>query len=298
MQGLYKTLLYIFNVAFIAVGLTLLAIGIWTAAVKIYVSQVIGDSLFSAISFMFIIVGTIIVTVCIIGICVLAKENSKGLIGYLVCLIICFLILIAAAIMAIVFKTEAEDVMAGKMRQSLISKYGSDKDVTDAWDQLQKDLRCCSVSSVAVTGFSNPTQYPDGTMPSTKEQQLRDSWPLYKYTNFYKQQLQLSEQSRKFVPVSCCRRDDRLNGYVDTDVCQYFSLGPPTNYDQGHNNDYLNYDGCYEKAKDLVLSQSDIILGMGFAFGLVMISGMALTFLFVRQLDEETDRRRGPARNI
>ena len=30
--------------------------------------------------------------------------------------------------------------------------------------------------------------------------------------------------------------------------------------------------GCYEKAKDLVLSQSDIILGMGFAFSLSMVS--------------------------
>ncbi|XP_005102916.1 tetraspanin-6 [Aplysia californica] len=294
----FKILLYIFNIVFIAVGLTLIGIGIWTAVTKVYVSFVIGDTLFSAASYMLIGVGVVLITVCIIGICGLMKADTRWLLIYFGFLIFCFIILLTAAILAIVFRSEVENVMADNMRKSLVKSYAKDKEITDAWDQLQKDLQCCAISRTPITSTSGMQfQYVDDTYPIQAEIEYQDSWPIYKRTEFYRRQLNVGPQQRKYVPVSCCVYDNTLEDFLNKDVCQYFPNGPPYNYELMLTNRYVNYEGCYEKAKALVLNQSDIIVAIGFVFGFIMIAGMVLTFLLVRWMTTEADeisRRRRP----
>ena len=64
---------------FQGVGITLIGIGIWTAVEKVYVSLVIGDSLFQAASYLIISVGAITIVVCIVGLLGVLKENKKWL---------------------------------------------------------------------------------------------------------------------------------------------------------------------------------------------------------------------------
>lgn len=297
----FKLLLYIFNGTFIAVGIVLVGIGIWSAADKIYVSSIIGDSLFSATSYMLIGVGGILVTICIIGICSLMKEDAKWLMIYLGSLIFSFLVLITAAILAIIFKTEVESMMAEEMKTSLRDKYGQNKQVTAAWDQLQKDLSCCAVSSTPITSVDFRNQYADGAPvdPNERNSKFRDSWLLYKYTEFYGKQRDTSPLKKKFVPLSCCTYSNTLKDYLNPTHCQFFSLGPPNNPTEfSSKNKYLNYDGCYDRAKDFVLRQSDIILALGFIFSFIMIAGMVLTFFMVRWIsdgyDSDSHLRRKP----
>lgn len=288
-----KLLLNIFNVVFIGVGITLIGIGIWTAVEKIYVSLVIGDSLFRAASYLIICVGVITIFVCIVGLLGVLKEKKKWLWAYFGLLLFCCCVLITAAILAIVFKAEVESVMVNNMRRSLINKYGKDGDVTDAWDQLQSDLGCCAISEETLGNsvlFDFP--YVDETMPrSQAEKNRQDSWPIYKRTEFFRRQLSIGTHERKYVPDSCCKYDSKTGGYASLTACQYFPTGPPTNYEMKLRNDYLHYDGCYSKARRLMLNQSDIIVAMGFVFGIIMIGGMVLTFFVLRALKAEEEEK-------
>ncbi|KAH9518742.1 hypothetical protein Btru_006130 [Bulinus truncatus] len=296
----FKILLSIFNIIFILVGIALLAVGIWTAVSKVYVSHVIGDSLFSAASYLLIAVGVIVVCICILGLIALCKENKRWLMIYFGLLIFGFLILITTAILGIIFKGEVEGVMVNKLRESLVDGYGKDKIITDAWDQLQTELECCALSQKPLGPsmiFNFP--YKDGTNPKNQnERDHQDSWPIYKRTEFYARQLKIGDGDRKYVPASCCVVDKRTKDYKSLKHCQFFSTGPPTNYESTFSNDYLLYQGCYDKSKELVLSQSDIIVALGFVFAFLMVAGMVVTFFLIRSfVDEEKDevkRRREP----
>lgn len=298
----FKLLLMIFNILFIAVGIALAAVGIWTAVSKVYVSFVIGDTLFTAASYMLIAVGVIIIIVCIIGTVALLKENKKWLMIYFGLLVFGFVILIVAAVLGIVFKGEVENVMVQSMRNSLIDGYDKDKDITSAWDQLQTELKCCALSQKSLGPaviFNFP--YKDGLNPQTaKERELQDGWPIYKRTEFYNRQLRIGVNERKYVPLSCCVVDEKTKAYKSEKFCQYFSQGPPFNYDIEMKNDYLNYAGCYDKAKELVLSQSDIIVALAFVFAFIMIAGLVITFFLIRSFtdDEEAVKHRREPDNL
>ncbi|XP_059155546.1 CD151 antigen-like isoform X2 [Physella acuta] len=294
----FKILLFIFNIFFILVGIALAAVGIWSAVAKIYVSHVIGDSLFGAASYLLIAVGVFIIIVCILGILGLCQENKKWLMIYFGFLIFNFIVLIVAAVLAIVFKGEVENVMVDNMRETMIKNYGIDKEITDAWNQLQKDLECCALSQKQLGNsvlFSIP--YKDGKNPANpREEQLQDSWPIYKRTEFYNRQLRTQDE-KKFVPESCCVYDNKIKDYKSIKHCQNFPNGPPNQFITDFKNDYLHYAGCYEKAKDLVMGQSDIIVALGFVFAFIMIAGMVITFFLLRSfvdVDDEIKRRREP----
>ncbi|RUS89890.1 hypothetical protein EGW08_002331 [Elysia chlorotica] len=172
-------------------------------------------------------------------------------------------------------------------------KYGQDSDVTNAWDQLQSELGCCAISETTLGDsylFNFP--YVDETSPqSSGERDRQDSWPIYKRTEFFRRQLAINVNERKYVPESCCKYDSNIRDYANLRSCQYFSTGPPSNYEMKLKNDYLHYDGCYSKARSLMLNQSDIIVAMGFVFGLIMIVGMVLTFFVIKALRAEAEEK-------
>lgn len=74
---MFKIILLYFQI----LGITLVGIGIWTAAEKLYVSHVIGDKLFGAASYLIIAVGIFIILVCIVGIIALWKDKRKLLVA-------------------------------------------------------------------------------------------------------------------------------------------------------------------------------------------------------------------------
>jgi hypothetical protein len=56
-------------------GVALIAVGIWTVVDKVYVSSVISDDLFSAASYIAIIVGVILLGVAVLGFCSVRMES-------------------------------------------------------------------------------------------------------------------------------------------------------------------------------------------------------------------------------
>jgi hypothetical protein len=63
------------NFLFQVFGVALIAVGIWTVVDKVYVSSVISDDLFSAASYIAIIVGVILLGIAVLGFCSVRMES-------------------------------------------------------------------------------------------------------------------------------------------------------------------------------------------------------------------------------
>ncbi|XP_070199529.1 tetraspanin-11-like [Littorina saxatilis] len=268
-------LLVIFNVLLFLFGLALVAVGLWSVIDKVYVAGVIGDDLFSAASYLVIITGVILLGVSVVGVCAVRKEQRLFVIVYFVLLLVIFCTLLVTAVLAVVLKSELEDTMVNEMRSSLVSGYGADGEITASWDRLQRELECCGVRAEVGMG-------------SDLETIRQDSWLLYLRTRWYQDARQQNLEPKEYVPRSCCVYDSKINGYIDAGKCQSWSFGPPGNLKLPVNNNALHYDGCYEKAKQLVGEQADILVGCTFAFAFSLIGGLALTVLLYRLLGQQT----------
>ncbi|XP_025087668.1 CD151 antigen-like [Pomacea canaliculata] len=279
------TFLIIFNVLLMLAGLALLGIGIWSVVDKVYISDVIGNNKFSAASYMIIVGGAILLGIGIFGIFVVRSESRALVIVYFILLIVLFVGILLAAILAIIFKQELEEAMIDAMRQSLVGQYGADSTITQSWDRLQRDLRCCAVRA---------ERGSEGGTTQDMETIRQDSWPLYKKTRWYQNArgqdftAGIKDTEVLYVPITCCVFDEVLQGYINQRQCQSWKLGPPGNYKASLKNNALYYDGCYEKAKAFIEAQSDIIVGCAFAFAFSMIGGLVLTVLLFRTLARQT----------
>ncbi|KAK6191475.1 hypothetical protein SNE40_003153 [Patella caerulea] len=272
-KSVCKLCLFIFNAIFIVAGIAIFAVGVWTAADKVYISDVVDNNSFEAAAYLIIIAGIIVIGVCILGFISLAKEKKILVIVYFAIWILIFLFLMVGGILAVVFRAELESGMKDAMKKTLTELYGhtstaGQRDTTTAWNRMQHDLRCCAVDN--------------------------DDWGTYKFTQWY-----LSQDDRlrekPFVPASCCVYDERSGAINDQDKCQYWQLGPPGNPFTQFKNTALYYQGCYEAAKNFIMDSSEAIVAVGFAFGLTLIFGMVFTVLFLRHIgniDDEEIRRR------
>ncbi|XP_064602794.1 CD151 antigen-like [Liolophura sinensis] len=267
--------LVIYNIICFILGAVILGIGIWTAVDRIFLSEIIGTYLYSAASYLLITGGGIILIVSFVGGFGACTKMRCMLITYFGLLVLIFLCLVLAAILAVVFRGEIENTMKMTMRDTLINKYGvnvhgNDENfaVTKAWDETQWRFECCAV-----------------------DDSMDWDYRVYRTSNWFQEtQLQQSPENQKFVPETCCKRItvDQSDRYKNLEACQQPLLPIPPKGDPSFgDNDSFNSKGCFSTGYELVMSQAGIILGMGFAFALALILGMVITVLLYRSLSHE-----------
>ncbi|XP_076471913.1 CD151 antigen-like [Babylonia areolata] len=278
-KKLVETLLIVFNVLIFLFGVALVAIGIWSVVDKLYVANVIGDDLFSAASYLLIVGAVVLLALAVLGFCAVRSERQQLVVVYFIALTVIFLVLLITAILAVAFKGELEEEMTDAMRGTLLSSYGDDSTITQSWDRLQRDLECCGVRA-STTGLSDGTENFEITR--------QDSWLIFEQTPWYREARLRKEEPVRLVPESCCVYDEKISNYRDVTKCQTWALGPPGNLRFSVFNNALHYDGCYEKAREFIGDQANILLGCTFAFAFVLVGGLVLAVLLYRQLGEQT----------
>ncbi|XP_052238145.1 tetraspanin-4-like isoform X1 [Dreissena polymorpha] len=259
-----KAFLLIINVLLFLCGAIIMGIGIWAIADKIFISNIIGSSLFNSASYIMVVVGACIIVTTFIG-CGGAVANNKCLVAVFVAVIgLMFVLLLTAAILGAVFRDNLEDNLQEDMKRGIRTQYATsvdysdrNRDVTESWDMLQQRLRCCAVND--------------------------EGWGLYQESNWFTRQY--SEYDKKFVPPSCCVYENRLGQYLNLQNCQSFAFGPPR-MQTGAQNNALHYRGCYTAAREFIIEQANIVLGIGFAFCVFLIAGVVMGVIFVLKLKE------------
>lgn len=260
-----KAFLLVINVLLFLCGAAVMGVGIWAVADKMYISHVVGNSLFSSAAILMVICGAFLILVSFLGCLGAIAAKRVIVVLFIIALVIIFVLLLTAGIVAAVFQDEIDDKMRERMRTGLRERYGfntayveENRDLTDAWDLMQTRLSCCAVDD--------------------------QGWGLYQQSRWFGQQF--SEYNKKFVPPSCCMYEGRANAYVNLENCQSFPYGPPR-FSGGSFNPSLHYTGCYTAAKDFIGKQAEIILGIGFSFLVFLIAGIVIGVTYVAKLKEE-----------
>ncbi|XP_052801840.1 tetraspanin-4-like [Mya arenaria] len=261
-----KAFMLIISTVLFLCGAIIMGIGIWAVADKIFISDIVGNSLYRSASYIMVVVGACIIMTSFIG-CTGAVLNNKGLVFFFVLVNgQMFVLLMTAAILGAVFRDNIEGDLQEDMKRGIRSQYGTsveyseeNRDITQAWDMLQQRLRCCGVDN--------------------------EGWGIYQESNWFYRQF--NEFEKKFVPPSCCVYQERLGQYLNLFNCQSFAYGPPR-FRTGAQNDALFYQGCFFAAREFVVEQANILLGIGFSFCVFLLTAIVVGVMFILKLGEDS----------
>lgn len=262
-----KVFLTVANVLFFIIGGVMLGIGIWLVIDKIFISDIIGTDLFDAGAYLVIICGVFMLLVSLFGCFSTVRMKRMLVMIYFVALLVTFVLLIGAGIMAAVFQGEIKSTMLMSMKTTIEKYYGREdsesKRVTNSWDVTQSLLRCCAVED--------------------------RGYRLYRNSWFYMKQIEQGVQrgDLEYIPATCCVFTEKYNQYLSVKNCQTAShMAPGSDTDQG-NNPAMYYTGCYQAAVNFVEGNASILVGMGFGFSVLLIFGMIFAILLYRRISHD-----------
>jgi len=178
---LIKYLLFLFNLAFVFLGITLIWVGfsVKNGFTK-YFGFIIGeeDGGHSIPPTIFIAVGFIMFIIAFLGCCGAVTENHCMMMLYSVLVGIILVIQLGGAIAAYAFQDDVERALSTSLEKSMNEYWNNESpskihnDTVTSWNFLQHNLKCCGVHNY--TDWANATQAPE----------------------------------TEFIPISCCKDGD------------------------------------------------------------------------------------------
>ncbi|XP_037080603.1 tetraspanin-1-like [Pollicipes pollicipes] len=260
-----KYVLCIFNFVFFSAGAAVLTVGIWLSVDKTSftmltrLSQDESLALFNDASvieqgaYILIAAGALIFIIGFLGCCGSIKESRLmlGLYGGL--MLIVFLLYIAAAILATIYKQEAEKGLKSFL-QFTISEWYSTKDkpntITVSWNVAMAQLSCCGANN---------------------------------YTDFRKaERWTSSKPADQVLPAACCQL------IVSSDN-MYQPRDPKCLTDPSADNSFYLV-GCYHAIKRHVVKNVDIVIGICVALGALQLIVIILSFCLCKMIDLRSDK--------
>ncbi|XP_077994253.1 CD151 antigen-like [Glandiceps talaboti] len=245
-----KFLLCFFNIIFLIAGITVLAVGVYVLISAKKVAAIFGSELLLNSSYVLMIAGAIAIIMAFLGCCGAWKEIRCILITYVIALVIIFIAELVGGVLAYAYRDTGKSLAKESMESTLKLDYGTtgSGDVTEQWDDIQKDFKCCGVEG-------NST----------------DAYLLWQHSAWYEDQSMPKDR----VPPSCCIR---VKGDVqDLNACQ--KLEPDPNQPS-----QVYTEGCFDKVYASVLDNSHIIGGVGVGIAFIQIFGMVFAVCLFRQL--------------
>nr|XP_025142824.1 uncharacterized protein LOC102407694 isoform X5 [Bubalus bubalis]XP_025142825.1 uncharacterized protein LOC102407694 isoform X5 [Bubalus bubalis] len=186
-----KYLLFTFNCCFWLAGLAVMAVGIWTLALKSDYISLLASGTYLATAYILVVAGIVVMVTGALGCCATFKERRNLLRLYFGLLLIIFLLEIIAGVLAYVYYQQLNAELKENLKGTMTRRYHQPghEGVTSAVDKLQQEFHCC--------GSNNSRDWQDS------------EW------------IRSGEADGRVVPDSCCktvvpgcgRRDHASNIY-------------------------------------------------------------------------------------
>ncbi|XP_054262528.1 CD63 antigen-like [Macrosteles quadrilineatus] len=154
-----KYLLFFFNLLFAISGIIIFTVGIIIQKMYYNYSQFIDDKFFSA-PMVLIVVGVLVFVVAFFGCCGAIQESNFMLITFAILLFVIFLTEVAGGVAGYVMQKDIDLMLHQRMGKSM-EEYGKNMEITNSWNVLQYDFKCCGTQSV--TDWEKV--YTNGTVP-------------------------------------------------------------------------------------------------------------------------------------
>lgn len=157
-----KVMMILFNLAIFLGGGTLLGVGIWVAVDGSSFSNIFGSASalqFVNVSYFLIVIGAILVVLGFLGCCGAQKESKCLLIMFFSIVLIIFIAEIAAAVVALVYTSIAENILEATVTPTLKNQYGKVPEVTQIWNTTMSEVKCCGLTNF--TDFTDSYYYKE-----------------------------------------------------------------------------------------------------------------------------------------
>ncbi|XP_070842444.1 tetraspanin-1-like [Chaetodon trifascialis] len=179
-----KIMMFIFNGAIFLAGAAILGVGVWVRVDSSSLLDLLnyeedegssGLEHLYTISYVAIAIGAVLVIIGFLGCCGAVRESKCMLLTFFSIVLIIFLIEVAGAVVLIVFKDTAGDLLQDvrhKISNNINTKYGDDEELTSRWKSTMEQFRCCGINNYTDfidSPFNNeqgafPTQCCNGTI--------------------------------------------------------------------------------------------------------------------------------------
>ncbi|KAM9687888.1 tetraspanin-1 [Trichechus inunguis] len=151
-----KTMMFLFNLLIFLCGAALLAVGIWVSVDGPSFLKILGPLSSAAMQFVnvgyfLIAAGAVLLALGFLGCYGAHSENKCALIMFFSILLIIFIAEVAAAVVALVYTTMAENFLTLAVVPAIKTDYGKQKDFSELWNITMTGLKCC--------GFNNYTDF-------------------------------------------------------------------------------------------------------------------------------------------
>lgn len=242
-----RILLFIFNIVFWLLGVTVLGVGIksrvdggsWEGLVK--------DKVITNAANLMIASGIIVAIIGFVGCCGAIKKNTCMLMSYAILIFLIFILEIAAGAYAYTKKDKVEKDLETNLKDVINNSYGqeldADKLLTEAVDWFQQKVECCGIQ--------------------TYEDWKRTAW--YKNTS-------IPTKDKRQVPRSCCR--------TESATC---NKNARTSADFKKN---IYERGCVKAGKDFIKSNLFKIGGVTIGIAVVQLLGIIFACCLCRAIKD------------
>jgi len=258
-----KYFLFITNFLIFALGIAVLACGIWVVVDKPSFFNIIdeaqnvcGDdcddianniSLYSSAAYIIIVIAALVVIISFFGCCGAMKENKCLLGTYFTVILALFIVMLVGAILG--YSGNFEEKIKTPFEKAL-KKYNdnpadddqSAKNYKAVWNEVQDELKCCGIDSFKDWQNTNGTDF-----------------------NF---------ESGYNKPAGCCvwNRDDEELTEAQIEDCRRANPN-----DDGETLGYY-FKGCYTAMKDQVEENQDLVVGLAISVVAVMFLNIIFSF--------------------
>nr|XP_026693742.1 tetraspanin-18-like [Ciona intestinalis] len=202
-------------------------------------------------------------SLAVIGCCG-AMSNSKYILGmFFMFLVVLFVLLLTLVGTGVWIRTQITEASTYELQSSFIlSYYGDDGDNVEsvAWKYIQRDLKCCGVSTVNgdqdYIGLDGGVKFKGGEVKGAK------FWRIHPRTNF--------TSDHPAWPDSCCVQDEQMT-YKNLQLCRYDSEA----------GEYRYTEGCRDKVSSFLGNNFLLISAMAATLAIIE----TIHFCVVRQLE-------------
>ncbi|XP_034019797.1 tetraspanin-33 [Thalassophryne amazonica] len=247
-----KYLLFLFNFIFWIISLVMVSIGVYARVVKNAEAALACLSVDPSVILM--VVGVLMFFITFCGCVGSLRENICLLQTFCICLVVIFLLQLAAGVLGFIFSDKARSKVT-EMINSAIVHYREDIDLQNLIDFGQREFGCCG--GVAYLDWSNNMYFNcTPTNPS---------------------------RERCSVPFSCCiifKTEAVINTKCGQDM---------QNMDYVQAGDYIHTNGCIDKVVNWIHSNLFLLGGIAVGLAIPQLVGILLSQILINQIKDQIE---------